>query len=197
MRVRSRQMWAVALACFLAAPAQSAPLCAKDYPALKDREMVVIDEGEVLEASVDDEKELKSEQRAIVEKANALLESRTRIADAKDVAIIDGARALLRDESVWNRADNRECHTGDFRVSLFCALQFASRDVTGEYRHRRTALEEVRIALEDATRDRQYEHRLMDFNNDPRTKLSDVYAVLEVARGRLLERLKLQEACKL
>ena len=84
MRVRSRQMWAVALACFLAAPAQSAPLCAKDYPALKDREMVVIDEGEVLEASVDDEKELKSEQRAIVEKANALLESRTRIADAKD-----------------------------------------------------------------------------------------------------------------
>jgi ElaB/YqjD/DUF883 family membrane-anchored ribosome-binding protein len=181
----------------MAAQAHSAAMCAKDYPALKDGEMVIIDEGEVLEASVDDPSQLKPELRAIVDKSEALLASHARIADAKDVAIIDGARALLRDESVWNRADNRECHTGDARVSLFCALQFASREVTGEYRHRRTALEEVRMALEDATRDRRYAHRLMDFNNDPRTRLGDVYAVLATARGRLIERLKLQEACKL
>jgi hypothetical protein len=180
-----------------AAPALSATVCAKDYPALKDREMAIIDQGEILEASVDDEKDLKPELRAIVDRANALLESRTRIADSKDVTIVDRARALLRNATVWNRADNRECRTGDRKVGLFCALQFASRDVTGEYRHRRTALEEVRIALEDATKGRQYEHRLRDFNNDPRTKLSDVYAVLASARARLVQRLALQRECKL
>jgi hypothetical protein len=196
MRLRTWLLAPAALAC-ASPPAQSAAVCAKDYPALKDREMAIIDQGEILEASVDDEKDLKPELRAIVDKANALLESRTRIADEKDVAIIDRARTLLSDQASWNRADNRECHTGDATVSLFCALQFASRDVTGEYRHRRTALEEVRIALDEATRNRPYEHRLRDFNNDPRTTLGDVHAVLAAARARLVERLKLQRECRL
>ena len=196
MRLRTCLLIPAALAC-ASAPAQTATRCARDYPALKDREMLIIDEGEILQESVDDEKDLKPELRAIVDKANALLESRTRVADEKDVAIIDRARALLKDEASWNRADNRQCTTGDRKVSLFCALQFASRDVTGEYRHRRTALEEVRIALEEATKDRQYEHRLMDYNNDPRTKLSDIHAVLATARTRLVQRLALQKECRL
>ena len=158
--------------------------------------MTIIDQGEILEASVDDEKDLKPELRAMVGKANALLESRTRVADAKDLAIIDRARAMLR-PAAWNRHDNRQCTTGDTKVSLFCALQFASREVTGEYRHRRTALEEVRIALEDATKDRHYDHRLMDYNNDPRTKLSDIFAVLATARARIVHRLALQKTCSL
>lgn len=195
--MKTARLLAGSLALLWAAPAPSAAVCTKDYPALKDREMQLIDQGEILEASVDDEKDLKPELRAIVDKANALLESRTRIADNKDVAIIDRARALLRDEASWNRADNRQCTTGATKVSLFCALQFASREVTGEYRHRRTALEEVRIALEEATKGRHYEHRLMEFNNDPRTRLSDVYAVLAAARARLVEQLKLQKACEL
>ena len=191
---------AAALAASLALAAPTGPAatqCAKDYPALKDREMAIIDLGSAIEASVDDVAALKPEQRAIVDKANALLASRTRIADRKDVEIVDRARALLRDAGAWNRADTRQCTTGEKKVSLFCALQFASRDVTGEYRHRRTAIEEVRIAVEEATRGRDYDHRLMDFNNDPRTRLTDLHAVLAAARTRLVERLKQQAACGL
>ena len=178
-------------------PAAAASICPKDYPALKDREMEIIDLGSAIEASVDDVAQLKPDRRAIVDKANMLLASRTRIADRKDVAIIDRARVLLRDAGAWNRADTRQCRTGDRKVSLFCALKFASRDVTGEYRHRRTAIEEVRIAVEEATHGRDYDHRLMDYNNDPKTRLTDLNAVLAVARVRLLRRLRLQAECQL
>lgn len=187
----------LALAALAGSAGQAATQCPKDYPALKDREMAIIDLGTALEASVDDAAELKPEQRAIVDKADALLESRTRIADRKDVEIVDRARALLHDANAWNRADTRQCRTGEPKVSLFCALQFASRDVTGEYRHRRTAIEEVRIAVEEATRGRDYAHRLMDYNNDPRTRLTDLHAALATARARLVERLKRQDSCKL
>ena len=196
MEVR-RLILATAALMMVALPVRAASRCSKDYPALKDREMAIIDAGSILGDTVDDLSKLKPEQRAIVDRANTLLESRTRIADAKDVQIIDHARILLGSQRLWNRADNRQCTTGDTKVSLFCALQFASRDVTGEYRHRRTAVEEVRLALEDATKGRQYEHRLMEFNNDPRTKLTDVWAVLTAARAKLERRLALQRTCKL
>lgn len=48
------------------------------------------------------------------------------------------------------------CHAA--RRSLFCALHQASVDVTGEYDHRRPAMQEVRFALEDATGGRAFEH---------------------------------------
>lgn len=191
-------MFAAAVAMLLASPAAAAaPPCPKDYADLKDREMATLDAGSILEESVDDLSQLKPGQRALVERANTLLEGRSRIVDEKDIRIIDRARQRLSSERVWNRADNRKCRTGDIKVSLFCALQFASRDVTGEYRHRRTALEEVRFALEDATKDRQYDHRLMEFNNDRRTTLPDVWAILSTARARLAQRLALQKACRL
>ena len=74
--------------------------------------------------------------------------------------------------------------------SLFCALQKACVDVLGSYDHRRAALQEVRFAVEDATRGRDFEHRLRDFNNLPTTRLSDVKAVLQVALDRVKSRLK-------
>jgi hypothetical protein len=188
----------LAAAVFVLEPAVATPTtCPKDYPAEKDREMQVLDVGSVLEESVDDISELMPEQRAIVERAHALLASQARIADVKDIQIIDRARQLLANESDWNRRDDRSCPAGATKVSLFCALQLASRDVTGEYRHRRTALEEVRLALESATLGRKYEHRLMDFNNDPQTQLNDIWAVLAMARSKLVQRLELQKACRL
>jgi hypothetical protein len=68
-------------------------------------------------------------------------------------------------------------------------LEQACIDVLGQYDHRRVALQEVRFAVEDATRGRPFEHRLMDFNNLPETQFRDVKRVLQVAAERVATRL--------
>ena len=120
------------------------------------------------------------------------LESREQAVTADDVRILTKASELLKDESVWNRADDRVCKDDEAtgKRSLFCALQKACIDVLGTYDHRRVALQEVRFAVEDATRGQHFEHRLRDFNNLPSTRLADIKAVLQVATGRVKSRLK-------
>jgi hypothetical protein len=78
------------------------------------------------------------------------------------LTILVRADALLRDESAWNRQDDRECQDDEAAGmrSLFCALQKACIEVLGTYDHRRVALQEVRFTVEDATRGRNFEHRL-------------------------------------
>jgi hypothetical protein len=119
------------------------------------------------------------------------LERRDQAVTAADVRILTRAVELLKDETVWNRADDRECADDEAtgKRSLFCALQKACIDVLGSYDHRRVALQEVRFAVEDATRGRDFEHRLRDFNNLPTTRLADVKAVLQVALDRVTSRL--------
>jgi hypothetical protein len=56
--------------------------------------------------------------------------------------------------------------------------------------HRRVALQEVRFAVEEATRGQDFEHRLKDFNNLPTTHLADIKAVLQAATDRVRSRLK-------
>jgi hypothetical protein len=51
-------------------------------------------------------------------------------------------------------------------------------------------LQEVRFAVEDATRGQAFEHRLRDFNNLPTTQLGDIKTVLRVATDRVKSRLK-------
>jgi hypothetical protein len=122
------------------------------------------------------------------------LERRDQPATADDLRILTRAVELLKDESVWNRADERECADDEAtgKRSLFCALQKACIDVLGKYDHRRVALQEVRFAVEDATRGQNFEHRLRDFNNLPSTRLADIKAVLQVATDRVKSRLKSQ-----
>jgi N-acyl-D-amino-acid deacylase len=122
------------------------------------------------------------------------LEQRDQPVTAEDLRILTKAAELLKDESVWNRADDRQCEDDEKtgKRSLFCALQKACIDVLGKYDHRRVALQEVRFAVEDATRGQDFEHRLRDFNNLPTTRLADIKAVLEVATGRVKSRLKSQ-----
>jgi hypothetical protein len=108
---------------------------------------------------------------------------------AHDIRILDRASELLSDESRWNRKDTRECPPQAQTVSLFCALHAASIDVLGEYAHRRAALEEVRLAIEEVSSGRKFEHRLMDFNNLPETAFSDVKRVLTMARVKVSARL--------
>ena len=120
------------------------------------------------------------------------LEQRDQPVTADDVAILVRAEALLSSAAVWNRADDRECKDDEAtgKRSLFCALARACIDVLGSYDHRRAALQEVRFAVEDATRGRAFEHRLRDFNNLPETQLEGVQRVLAVAKGRVSARLK-------
>ena len=106
--------------------------------------------------------------------------------------------------SLWNRHDDRVCDDDEAsgKRSLFCALQKADREILGEYQHRNVALQKVRFAIQDATRDRQTEmairalrrfslpHRLMDFNNLPETRFEDVKQVLRVASERIAARLE-------
>ena len=121
----------------------------------------------------------------------AAYEVRGRDVTAADEKILLRAIDLLASESVWNRSDDRVCADDESagKRSLFCALNTASIEVLGSYDHRRVALQEVRFAIEEATRGKELEHRLMDFNNDPQTQLSDIRSVLAVALSRVKMRL--------
>jgi hypothetical protein len=118
-------------------------------------------------------------------------EVRDRAVVAQDLQILERAAQLLNDESAWNRADDRQCKDDEAagRRSLFCALQAASIEVLGSYDHRRVALQEVRFAIEEVAPDREFNHRLMDFNNLPTTTLAQVQEVLRIARQRVQARL--------
>ena len=124
------------------------------------------------------------------------LEQRDQPVTADDVAILVRAEALLSSADRWNRADERDCKDDEAtgKRSLFCALEKACIDILGNYDHRRVALQEVRFAIEDATRGRAFEHRLRDFNNLPETRLEDVRRVLAVAKERVNARLKAKKS---
>ena len=115
----------------------------------------------------------------------------------QDLQTLERASALLGSESAWNRNDDRQCADDEAmdKRSLFCALQRASADVYGSHDpnkisdHRRVALQEVRFAVEEATRGRELSHRLMDFNNLPDTTLADIRHVLTQATTRVRARL--------
>ena len=146
----------------------------------------------VVAATGTDRRVSAQQQTPQITPTRAELEQRDQPVSADDLRILTNAAELLKDESVWNRADDRECaddeKTG--KRSLFCALQKACIDVLGAYDHRRIALQEVRFAVEDATRGQDFEHRLMDYNNLPSTRLADIQAVLRLATERVKARLK-------
>jgi hypothetical protein len=112
---------------------------------------------------------------------------------ADDIRVLDRASELLTDESRWNRQDTRECLPQAQTISLFCGLHAASIEVLGRYDHRRAALEEVRLAIEELSNGRTFEHRLMDFNNLPATTFSDIKQVLAMARAKIAARARSTE----
>lgn len=170
---------------------QTAANC--DPSAQVAEELALIDEGERVAGTVE-EAEWTPAQRQLLERASALLESHERPVTGEDLAILNRALDFLASEAAWDRADDRNCAPTDTTFSLFCALQRASVEVLGAYQHRRTALQEVRFALEEVTQGRAYEHRLRDFNNDPATTLADARGVIVTARDRIAARLQLQNA---
>ena len=106
-----------------------------------------------------------------------------------DVKIILRASEILSNRSDWNNKDNRECPKKAKTYSLYCALYKASVEVNGEFDHRLGALEEVRRTVEEFSKGKNYEHRLMDYNNDPTTSFDNIKKILSTTEQRLLNRL--------
>ena len=105
--------------------------------------------------------------------------------NAFDRSILERAAAILHADSVWNRADDRKCAATARTFSIYCAVQKATIEITGAFHHRRPAAELVRVIVDERTKDRSYEHRLMEYNNDPRTTLADVRSLFAEALARI------------
>jgi hypothetical protein len=107
-----------------------------------------------------------------------------------DLQIAKLARQILDSPEKWNRADNRVCPAGAKTFSLYCALETATVQVSGKSEHRGAALQEARFVIDEIAGDRNYEHRLMNYNNDPTTTFADVQEVLRVVEWLITMRLK-------
>jgi len=105
--------------------------------------------------------------------------------NALDREIVMRADKLLSSDAVWNRADDRKCDAAAKTWSIYCALEHATREVTGGFHHRRPALETVRLIVEERTKGRDYSHRLMDYNNDTSTHLNDVRSLFAEALAKM------------
>jgi hypothetical protein len=101
--------------------------------------------------------------------------------DGLDHKIVERAAALLSSPAAWDRADTRVCPSGASRLSIYCAVWRATTEVTGGANHRRPALEVVREVVEARSAGRHYNHRLMDYNNDPTTRIEDVRSLFREA----------------
>jgi hypothetical protein len=98
-----------------------------------------------------------------------------------DRRIVERATALLSTPTVWNRMDNRFCPAAASTWSIYCAMEQATIDVTGAANHRRPAMEAVRAIVDERSAGRNYQHRLMDYNNDPTTRFDDVRSLFSEA----------------
>jgi hypothetical protein len=104
---------------------------------------------------------------------------------ANDIAIIARTIELLPNAGVWNKNDNRECPTGQTRLSMFCALMQATTEVSGSIHYRQPALQAVREVLNTVDASRVKTHRIMDYNNHPDTTLQEIHALLRSAQTKL------------
>ncbi|PWT92621.1 MAG: hypothetical protein C5B55_06035 [Blastocatellia bacterium] len=107
-----------------------------------------------------------------------------------DLQIVKRSREILDSPTKWNRKDNRECPADAKTFSLYCALQMATVEVGGKAEHRGAALQEARFIIDEIAMDRKYEHRLMNYNNDPTTTFGDIQEVLRITESLIALRLK-------
>lgn len=107
-----------------------------------------------------------------------------------DLQIAKQAQKILDSPSKWNRADNRVCPLDAKVFSLYCALEKATTQVGGKFEHRGAAMQEARFVIDEITPNRNYDHRLMGYNNDPSTTFADIQKVLHLLENRIAQRLK-------
>jgi hypothetical protein len=66
----------------------------------------------------------------------------------------------------------------------------ATVELGGKAEHRGAALQEARFVIDEIAVDRNYEHRLMNYNNDTTTTFSDIQEVLRITESLITLRLK-------
>jgi hypothetical protein len=107
-----------------------------------------------------------------------------------DLRIVQRAQGILNSPAAWNRADNRECPATQRTYSLYCALEKATREVSKNFEHRGAVMQQARFAIDEVlAKGNHYEHRLMDYNNDPKTTFADVQKFFTIVEERLKKRL--------
>jgi hypothetical protein len=112
---------------------------------------------------------------------------------AADLQIVQRAAEILDSEAKWNRKDNRTCRADAKTFSLYCALQKATDEVSGKFEHRGAVMQEARFVVDEITKNRDYDHRLMDYNNDKTTTFADIKRVIRLTRERIEARLKSEQ----
>lgn len=111
-------------------------------------------------------------------------------ATTADVKIAQRAKRILDSPAMWNRADTRVCPKEAKTYSLYCALEKATDEVTGNFQHRSAAMQEARLVIDEIAPNRKkYEHRLKDYNNDPTTTFADIQKVFKLLQDHITERL--------
>ena len=106
-----------------------------------------------------------------------------------DIEIVKRAREILSSPAKWNRNDNRICPKDATIFSLYCALERATNEVTGNFEHRGAAMQEARFVIDAIAPNANYEHRLMGYNNDPKTTFADIQKVFDLLEQRITKRL--------
>jgi hypothetical protein len=110
-----------------------------------------------------------------------------------DLQIVQRARQILNSPAKWNRADTRVCAPTAKTFSLYCALEKATDEVSGNFKHRGAAMQEARFVIDDiAPNAKSYPHRLMGYNNDPTTTFADIQKVFRLLNERIAKRLSEQ-----
>ena len=110
-----------------------------------------------------------------------------------DIRIVERARDLLNSPAKWNRADNRQCPAKESTHSLYCALEQATKEISKKFEHRGAAMQQARFVIDDdLAKGNHYHHRLMDYNNDPKTTFADVQRFFALLEQRIQKRLDAQ-----
>lgn len=117
-----------------------------------------------------------------------------------DLRIARRARVLLSSESKWDRADRphitddptTQCQADAKQLSLYCALERATFEVSGKFEHRGAVMQEARFVIEEVEPDweKKYQHLLVDYNNDPHITFQDIQKVLYSVEQHIAGRLK-------
>jgi len=106
-----------------------------------------------------------------------------------DIEIVKRAREILSSPAKWNRNDTRVCPKDASIFSLYCALEKATIEVNGNFEHRGAAMQEARFVIDAIAPNANYEHRLMGYNNDPKTTFADIQKVFDLLEQRITKRL--------
>lgn len=107
---------------------------------------------------------------------------------ADDLRIAQHAAEILGAPEKWNHIDTESCPAGAKAFSLYCALEKASQEVTGQEDDRSAVMQEARIAT-DLMAPKKYGARLVDYNNDPGTTFQDIQEFSRILRNRLTRRM--------